>query len=145
MNDDDDFNESDSKVSSGEWTGFYIEHHHPRRGWMHLYLHFRDGNVQGEGTDYVGQWSIHGKYDTSSGLVSWSKRYVGKHQVHYQGTITANGIIGAWNISNWNSGPFHIWPRARFELENLYLSEDLSGRAPTILAGTVPITPPDVA
>jgi hypothetical protein len=143
LDDSSNSDESVSPVPSGEWTGFYLEQHQPRRGWMHLYLSFREGNVQGEGADYVGPWSISGSYDIESGRVSWIKRYLGKHQVNYDGTITKQGIVGNWNIHHWNDGPFHIWPRSWFELENLYLKEDLSGQPPTILAGTVPVLPPN--
>jgi hypothetical protein len=131
--------EADTRLPTGEWTGFYLEDHQPRRGWMHLYLSFSDNSVRGEGADYVGPWTISGSYDLETSVIQWVKQYVGKHQVHYRGRITANGIEGGWDIRNWNNGLFHIWPRHRFELENLYLQEDLAGLPPTILAGTVPL------
>ncbi len=131
--------EPDSRLPSGEWTGFYLEDHQPRRGWMHLYLNFSGNSVRGEGADYVGPWTISGAYDLNTGVIQWVKKYVGKHEVHYRGRITANGVEGGWDIRNWNNGLFHIWPRQRFEFENLYLQEDLSGLPPTILAGTAPL------
>jgi hypothetical protein len=110
---------------------------------MHLYLSFEQGHVQGEGTDYVGPWVIRGQYDLIGGHVGWTKQYVGRHRVDYRGSITPQGIEGGWQIRGWNNGLFHIWPRNRFELENLYLQADLAGDGKSILAGTVPLPPAD--
>lgn len=147
MDENDRFKELDSRIPSGEWSGFYLEAKDglSHRGWMHLYLSFGEGVIRGEGTDYVGPWVIFGNYDLNSRRVSWIKRYLRKHTVNYEGTIIDQGIVGKWNIHHWNEGPFHIWPKNLFELESLYLSEDLSGQAPTILAGTVPVSPNNAA
>jgi hypothetical protein len=134
---------NDVRLPSGVWSGFYLEDQRPRRGWMHLYLTFEDGVIAGEGTDYVGPWNISGSYDAGTGYCHWVKQYLGKHQVVYDGKVTDNGIEGVWNIRNWLNGQFHIWPRHRHDLEQLYLSDENDGFPPTILGGTVPI-PPDI-
>lgn len=133
-----------SPPTSGEWTGFYLESHMERRGWMHLYLQFNDGSIRGEGTDYVGPWVITGTYSQRDGRAEWVKQYAGKHRVEYRGRLGANGIEGQWNIRQWQSGPFHIWPRQRFDLENAYLEADAKGIPPTILGGTAPAPGDDV-
>lgn len=108
---------------SGEWSGFYLEHHRSERGWMHLYLAFEDGKIRGEGTDYVGPWVANGTYDESSGQCNWVKKYVGKHNVNYSGVCGENGIQGNWQILS--KGKFHIWPRNHPQYNELYLRDEL--------------------
>ena len=126
--------ESDNRLPTGEWNGFYLENHQPKRGWMHLYLSFADGKIKGEGTDYVGPWVSHGTYDVETGTCSWVKQYIGQHTVTYAGKIGENGIMGEWQIS-FLTGPFHIWPRNMSQLNELYLTDDLTQPAPTIQLG----------
>jgi hypothetical protein len=114
--------ETDNRVPSGEWNGFYLEDR-PQRGWMHLYMSFKEGRIQGEGTDYVGPWTAGGWYDLELGTCGWVKNYVGRHNVSYEGQITDRGILGQWTILT--SGTFHIWPRRFHELNELYLKQDL--------------------
>ncbi|MFN9246721.1 MAG: hypothetical protein ACK6DS_06550 [Planctomycetota bacterium] len=116
-------------LTSGNWTGFYLEPHNPQRGWMHLYLEFAEnGAIAGEGTDYVGPWQASGTFEADSGRVEWTKLYLGKHKVRYQGVLTDQGIIGDWTISNWLAGKFHIWPVQRGDIQAAYLAEDLPKR-----------------
>lgn len=116
--------ESDSRFSSGEWNGFYIESHRSGRGWMSMYLAFANGSINGEGTDYVGPWVAKGSYDTDSGMCSWTKQYLGLHAVHYSGRASNDGIQGQWNIGS-TRGDFHIWPRGLSQFDELYLKKDL--------------------
>lgn len=125
--------EPDKRLPSGEWSGFYIESRQPQRGWMHLYLNFAHGKIEGEGTDYVGPWVIHGTYDLRNGVCQWTKQYQGRHRVVYEGKITEDGIQGLWNISHFNSGPFHVWPRQRTDLQSLYMKDDLEANVPSVL------------
>lgn len=127
--------ESDNRLPTGQWDGFYLENHQPRRGWMHLYMSFADGKISGEGTDYVGPWIAHGDYDLKSGLCSWVKQYIGKHRVSYSGKIGENGILGHWEIS-FIAGDFHIWPKGMNNLNELYWADDLSQPSPTIQLGS---------
>ena len=136
--------ESDGRLPSGEWSGFYVEDLQPRPGWMHLYINFENGVISGEGTDYVGPWVIKGTYDLSHAVCEWTKHYQGKHNVAYRGKITDDGIRGVWNIRRWLNGPFHIWPRTRHDLQQLYLQQELDAGDPTILLGTVPVPPTDL-
>jgi hypothetical protein len=112
-------------LTSGNWTGFYLEPHNPNRGWMHLYLEFSpEGRISGEGTDYVGPWHANGLVDSDQGTVQWVKQYLGQHQVQYSGLVTDRGIVGQWRISSWLSGQFHIWPVQRGDIQAEYLAED---------------------
>lgn len=137
-------NYSDDRLPTGEWNGYYLESHRPRRGWMHLYLNFRDGVISGEGTDYVGPWHIRGSYDLRNHQCSWVKQYLGKHQVDYHGTIGNEGIMGNWFIASF-TGEFHIWPRSMGYLNELYLQNDLEmgidNPVPSMKLGTVPWDP----
>jgi len=131
---------------SGEWTGFYLEPHHDRRGWMHLYLEFQSpvrdrGVVRGEGTDYVGPWNLSGIYLPADNKVTWDKRYVGRHIVHYQGVGGQNGVTGQWSIGGYLGGQFHIWPRSWGQIDELYMADDLGkdrdqGISPGIFSGS---------
>ncbi len=117
--------ESDNRLPTGEWNGFYLESHRSGRGWMSMYLQFTDGKINGEGTDYVGPWVSTGHYDVDTGVCRWVKRYLGKHEVVYGGRANADGIRGDWEISNQSSGPFHIWPLGHGNANEHYLREDL--------------------
>ncbi len=137
---------NDNPWVSGEWTGFYLESHHDRRGWMHLYLEFQPpsgdrGTFRGEGTDYVGPWNLTGEYSPADKRVGWVKRYVGRHLVRYDGTAGENGIVGHWSIAGLLSGRFHIWPQAWGQMDELYLAEELRnnpsiGKTPSIFTGS---------
>ncbi len=124
--------ETDQRLPTGEWNGFYLERHQPKRGWMHLYLTFDKGIIRGEGTDYVGPWISQGKYDLDSGVCHWEKRYLGKHSVIYSGRVSDQGIQGQWEIA-FLSGPFHIWPKGLNQYDEMYLHEDLTQPAPSVL------------
>lgn len=126
-------------MQTGEWTGFYLESHHTRKGWMHLYLSFEGGQIKGEGTDYVGPWTASGSYDTQTGHCSWLKQYLGKHQVSYKGIAGAHGIQGQWTIS-YLSGEFHIWPKSMSYLNEMYLQQELDVPTPSIQLGGVPVS-----
>jgi hypothetical protein len=129
--------ERDSRLPTGEWNGFYLEPHHSKKGWMHLYLSFDNGKIAGEGTDHVGPWTASGSYDLESGICSWIKQYVRKHQVAYQGIVGQHGIQGHWNILH-ISDEFHIWPKSMGQLNEMYLQQELNLPFPSIPLGRVP-------
>ena len=80
---------------------------------MDLSLTFRAGSMRGKGRDWVGRFIITGRYEVESGKCWWTKGYVGKHDVAYQGFNEGKGIWGTWEVGrmNWRGG-FHIWPHA---------------------------------
>jgi hypothetical protein len=86
--------------------------HLPGRHRMELNLSFRQGIMTGEGRDMIGQFLIRGKYKLDDGKCRWTKRYIGKHVVAYQGYNEGKGIWGLWEIPPTLRGGFHIWPTA---------------------------------
>lgn len=106
--------ETDPRFPSGPWTGFFLQPEIPGRHMMELRLTFRAGGLTGEGRDWVGQFVVRGRYDTGDGRCHWTKRYLGKHDVFYQGFNEGKGIWGIWEIGargySLLRGGFHIWP-----------------------------------
>jgi hypothetical protein len=104
--------EQDDRFPSGPWKGFFLQPQLPGRSWMDLRLTFRDGIMRGEGRDWVGMFLIMGRYELERGKCWWTKKYVDKHDVAYQGYNEGKGIWGVWEIPPQWRGGFHIWPIA---------------------------------
>ena len=102
--------ETDPRFPSGKWAGFWTQTQPVRaKPKQEMILTFKQGTVTGEGRDMVGQFLIRGRYSTADGKCHWTKRYVGKHDVFYEGFNEGKGIWGTWKI-DLNHGGFHIWP-----------------------------------
>lgn len=115
---------------SGNWTGFYLESHRREPGWMHLHLVCDpQGAIQGEGVDYVGPWTLLGNFLLPNKQCVWTKRYVGRHKVTYDGQLSSDGIRGEWHIEPFLEGRFHIWPESMAHWHEQYLREGLPRRA----------------
>jgi hypothetical protein len=107
--------ETDPRFPSGPWTGFFLQPLVPGRHLMELGMTFRQGAISGEGRDWVGQFVLRGQYSVADGKCYWTKRYLGKHDVFYEGYNEGKGIWGTWEIlpsdlSSHQRGGFHIWP-----------------------------------
>jgi hypothetical protein len=102
--------ELDDRFPSGPWTGFYLERAVPGRHWMELRLSFSQGRIRAHGRDRIGAFTFTGRYDVRDGTCHWTKRYVGRHDVAYQGYNEGRGIWGVWEIPPRMRGGFHIWP-----------------------------------
>jgi hypothetical protein len=118
---------------------------------MHLFLNFESDSagagkatVKGEGTDYVGPWTLSGEFHSDSGEVQMTKQYLGKHRVKYQGVFGPNGILGGWTISSLVRGQFHIWPAEMTELQELYMRDELEKAPGSILLGGADGRPPGI-
>jgi hypothetical protein len=107
---DDETAETDDRFPSGPWTGFYLHHGWSEKFRQELSLSFREGVMTGEGLDSIGAFLIRGRYDTEDGRCHWVKRYVGAHDVIYDGFGEGRGIWGTWEIPPLARGGFHIWP-----------------------------------
>jgi hypothetical protein len=119
--------DDDGLFPSGPWRGYYTYASSPARHRMDLHLTFKDGHVEGEGTDDVGPFQIAGTYDRESLEVRWTKTYPGSHLVHYRGFREGRGIWGTWHITAWSNGGFRIWPAAQGDeaaLETEYHEEE---------------------
>jgi hypothetical protein len=107
--------ETDPRFPSGPWTGFFLQRARPGRHWMELHLTFQAGTLTGEGRDWVGKFIFRGRYSTADGKCHWTKRYLGQHDVYYQGYNEGKGIWGTWEIHHdglvADRGGFHIWPK----------------------------------
>jgi hypothetical protein len=104
--------ETDRRFPSGRWTGFWTQRHFPSgKHTMELHLTFNHGEIQGNGRDWVGPFTIKGRYNLASGRCHWIKQYIGRHAVSYRGFNEGKGIWGKWEIaSDRMHGGFHIWP-----------------------------------
>ncbi len=120
--------ESDPRFPSGPWVGFFLQRLVPGRHLMELRLEFRREEITGTGRDWVGSFLVRGRYDLADGRCHWHKRYVGKHDVFYQGFNEGKGIWGTWEIAASKEmfhqrGGFHIWPEGMGDPTNSHLTE----------------------
>ncbi len=117
--------ETDPRFPSGPWQGFFLMAHWPGRHAMELHLSFHQGVMTGEGRDMIGEFLIRGKYNLDDGKCHWTKRYIDKHDVFYQGYNEGKGIWGIWEIPPTFRGGFHIWPTAMGDPTSPKLTEAL--------------------
>ncbi len=93
---------------------------------MQLYLDCNpQGVIRGEGIDYVGPWTLIGQFSPPTQHCMWTKSYVNRHRVEYEGLLGENGIVGDWRISPFLRGRFHIWPESMPHLYEQYLREGI--------------------
>ena len=77
---------------------------------MDLGLVFVDSTISGDGSDDIGRFFVTGHFDETNGECSWTKTYIGGHDVFYGGFREGKGIWGLWELPN-ESGGLHIRPR----------------------------------
>jgi hypothetical protein len=108
---------------------------------MDLDLTFAAGRLSGDGNDDVGRFMIHGQYDANTLECSWTKTYVGRHDVAYRGFREGKGIWGTWEITVLNRGGFHIWPKRAGEgdTETATAEKEPSAEAVVPAIGAVPV------
>jgi len=121
--------ESDPNWPSGPWIGYFLQPSLPGKHLMELRLTFQQSVMTGEGRDWVGDFTIRGRYEVETGECYWTKRYVGKHDVFYKGFNEGKGIWGVWEIPPEQNfgflarGGFHIWPEGMPDPSGDHLSE----------------------
>jgi hypothetical protein len=135
--------ETDPRFPSGPWTGYFLQHGH--KGMMELHLTFQHGVMTGEGRDFVGAFVLRGKYELADGKCHWTKRYLGQHDVFYQGYNEGKGIWGTWEITAFlglfqANGGFHIWPQGMAAAEQEELTEEAD--PPILMEGTLETSEP---
>jgi len=124
---------SDSRFVSGRWRGFWVQG--PVRSRTELDLLFRDGQVRGDGADWVGDFIVRGTYDEATGSVTWTKEYRGQHAINYTGVAeNVNGIWGRWEIAGFDKGGFQIWPD---EVEREFPAARAEASVPVNAAGVM--------
>ncbi len=121
--------ETDPRFPSGPWVGYFLQREIPGRHLMELHLTFHHGNMRGEGRDWVGRFTIRGRYDLDTGKCYWTKRYTGRHDVFYQGFNEGKGIWGVWEIPSPAfvaplRGGFHIWPKGMADPTGSHLTAE---------------------
>jgi hypothetical protein len=134
--------EGDSRFPSGPWTGFFLQKGFAGRQWMELDLTFARGVLRGDGRDWVGTFLVRGRYDVETGKCSWTKRYVGQHDIAYAGYNEGRGIWGLWEdpLSLTNRGGFHIWPVSMGDPTQRRLTAEADAPAPVEAAVLEPAT-----
>lgn len=105
---------SEQLFPSGPWVGFY-NYRPGDKHRMELDLTFSNGRLTGTGCDDVGRFVINGRYDATTLECWWTKTYPGSHDVFYRGFREGKGIWGTWEITAFDHGGFHIWPRGQAE------------------------------
>ncbi len=126
--------ETDSRFPSGPWTGYFLDERIPGRHLMELHLVFASGSMTGEGRDWVGKFAVRGRYTLDDGKCYWTKRYVGRHDVFYDGFNEGKGIWGTWELTCAGltaKGGFHIWPEGMEDPTGRTLKEEADVPAPT--------------
>ena len=121
--------EQDSRFPSGPWKGFFLQAGFAGRQWMDLNLTFARGKLRGDGRDWVGEFLVRGRYEVETGKCRWTKLYIGKHDIAYQGYNEGKGIWGTWEWSplpGWRGG-FRIWPVAMGDPTLERLAEEMEG------------------
>lgn len=122
--------EPDSRFPSGPWTGYFLQPGRPGKEWMELILTFCQGVIGGEGRDRVGEFRIKGRYQVDDGKCWWTKAYVKKHSIAYQGYNEGKGIWGTWEYHvSWKGG-FYIWPVAMGDPTQSRLAEAIDEPTP---------------
>jgi hypothetical protein len=131
--------ETDERFPSGPWTGFFVQPILPGRHQMDMILTFREGLIDGEGRDRIGDFVFKGRYQVEDGKCWWTKTYLRQHGVAYQGFNEGKGIWGTWEYSSTNRGGFHIWPVAMGDPTRARLAEAIE--EPTRLGIAMPVEP----
>ncbi len=107
--------EHTSLFPSGAWTGFFLQYWWPGRHTTDVELTFSGGQLNGQGVDAVGPFTMQGTFDVATGNCQWIKQYVGRHCVSYRGINNGRGIWGVWELKQLGGmftdrGGFHLWP-----------------------------------
>ena len=121
--------ETDPRFPSGPWTGYFLQRSLPGKHLMEMRLTFQNGGMKGEGRDWVGEFVIKGQYQITDGKCHWTKKYLKKHDVFYQGFNEGKGIWGVWEIvlpgrGVVSKGGFHIWPEGMGDPSNDHLTAE---------------------
>src|SRR5204863_8502418 len=64
---------------------------------MDLGLVFTDSTISGDGSNDIGRFFVTGHFDETNGECSWTKAYIGGHDVFYGGVSEGKRNWGVWN------------------------------------------------
>lgn len=83
---------------TAQCEGWWEQGHLGRQEMVDLTLQFRGEEINGNGRDMVGLFTLRGTLN-AQGEVSLVKQYLGKHSVKYFGRYDGEGILsGEWRI-----------------------------------------------
>ena len=95
---------------SGVWRGFWEQAGFGRQAMDDITLHFRNGEITGQGRDSVELFTFHGDYVETTGEIWLTKKYQGRHEVEYRGRPDGEGcILGTWTIKERIGGEDAVW------------------------------------
>jgi hypothetical protein len=101
---------SNALPPSGAWSGYYAYLNVQQLHRMKLQLMFsQEGAIDGDGIDDIGQFTIRGRFDIAKLQAQWTKTYLGRHSVEYDGVYDGRNILGTWSLPG-GTGSFRIWP-----------------------------------
>lgn len=105
-----------------EWEGWYEQRgkRNPMK-FDHMQIGL-NGVIDGKGADTVGHFQIFGQV-SRHGSVNFTKQYIGKHAVAYNGVISESTITGNWTLGR-HRGAFEI----KGHLEEWQGHYELNGR-----------------
>src|SRR5438552_10031870 len=85
-------------------TGFYNYGRIAQKHRMDLGLVFTDSTISGDGSNDIGRFFVTGHFDETNGECSWTKAYIGGHDVFYGGFWEGKGKRGLWGMTKESSG-----------------------------------------
>ena len=88
-------------------TGFYNYGRIAQKHRMDLGLVFTDSTISGDGSNDIGRFFVTGHFDETNGECSWTKAYIGGHDVFYGGFSEGKGIWGVVGIAKRVRRPSH--------------------------------------
>ena len=103
-----------------KWAGHYVQNGSHEA--MHIdSLKFKKGTVSGRGEDTNGKFEISGTIE-KNGAVHFTKQYIGKHAVQYNGQRNYHEIKGTWSVPDYGiSDEFFL--QKQFSEENDHSSD----------------------
>lgn len=93
-----------------EWVGHYVQdgaQHEMKLGSLKI----KGEKISGRGEDVNGHFLIDGRI-APHGELEFQKQYIGKHTVHYKGTLNYLVITGTWAIPDYGIGDAFMLSRA---------------------------------
>src|SRR5438552_18963338 len=87
-------------------TGFYNYGRIAQKHRMDLGLVFTDSTISGDGSNDIGRFFVTGHFDETNGECSWTKAYIGGHDVFYGGFSVGKRNWGLWGLANEGGGLF---------------------------------------
>ena len=102
-----DINKMEPHTKNIAWTGQTTVQNLPKPFHYDHFTLLSNGNVQGNGKDEQGKFSIHGSY-TSNGEVIWSQIYPNNKLKKFSGMLLTNQIKGETTFQDGSKQPFMI-------------------------------------